>query len=629
MRHLVLCCALFILCGVAYATVELEEGVNQLQNWSFEKGVIGLCAEQIDGNDPVLRRCMVPPGMWEIEDDASGATGRIELDDREVYSGSFSMKMTPVTIDGTGWHLKVKQDNLSFEGGKKHTIKFWAKAETPRVVQLCLQMNHEPWDGWLWEDVNLTEDWQEFVIEVIPPVDNDQEHWLAFHYGQSLTTWWLDNVRYYRGAPDDEIKTETDINGERIDICSSYGPMPIELHVEGSRLKNANGEAVRLQGVNVASLEWNNTGDFQMLESLRVSIHNWNANAIRLPLSQDRWFGKAEGQNDDGRLYQMIVDEFVRYISGNGAYAILDLHWSNAGVWGEYIGQHYMPDMNSLEFWKSVCAIYANNPAVLFDLYNEPHDVSWDIWKFGGSVTEPQGLSYESPGMQGLLDVVRSAGAENIVIIGGLDWGYNLRGIPEYKLDDPHGNVMYSTHIYPWKGHEEDWDECIGHVLGEYPILVGEVGSEPGAWSPYPDYDPYTWSDEVLSYIQRHELNWTAWDFHPYAGPSLIEDWKYNPTSYWGDFVKRALESAPRINHTSGSWDINRDGKIDIYDLILVAQYFGEDIAIPLYPNADVNCDGTVDLLDIILVAQHFGEVYSSTAPSKAMCPVSSMNWQR
>ena len=93
MGHLVLCCALFILCGVAYATVELEEGVNQLQNWSFEKGFVGLCAEQIDGDDPVLRRCMVPSGIWEIEDDAPGATGRIELDDREAYSGSFSLKM--------------------------------------------------------------------------------------------------------------------------------------------------------------------------------------------------------------------------------------------------------------------------------------------------------------------------------------------------------------------------------------------------------------------------------------------------------------------------------------------------------------------------------------------------------
>lgn len=610
MKRVVLCCVLSILCGVVYAAVELEEGVNQLQNWGFEQGILGLCVEQMSGDDPVLRRCIIP-GMWEIEDYTPGSTGRAELDDEEVYSGNFSLKITIAAIDGIVWHFKIRQDRLSFEGGKKHTIKFWAKAEASRVIQVCLQMDYEPWEGWLWKDVSLTENWQEFVIEVMtPPEDNYQEHWLAFHCGQSLHTWWLDNVRYYRGAPNDEKEAEPDVDGERIDIYSPDGSMPAELHVEGSRLRNANGEAVRLQGVNVASLEWMNTGDTQMLESLRVAIHGWNANAIRLPLSQDRWFGKAEGQNDDGRLYQMIVDEFVRYISENGAYVILDLHWSNAGIWGEYIGGHYMPDMNSIEFWKGVCAIYANNPAVLFDLYNEPHDVSWDIWKSGGWVTEPEGLSYESPGMQGLLNVVRSMGARNVIVAGGLDWGYDLRGIPQYELDDSHGNVMYSTHIYPWKGKEEDWNENIGHVIDKYPILVGEVGSEPGVWSPYPDYDPYIWSDEILSYIQKHELNWTAWDFHPYAGPSLIEDWKYTPTPYWGAFVKRALKDVPYIGDAVPPWDVNMDGRVDILDLILVARHFGEDIVVPLHPNPDVDGDGTVNLLDIILVAKHFGEAH-------------------
>jgi len=419
-------------------------------------------------------------------------------------------------------------------------------------------------------------------------------------------------VRYYRGAPNDEKAAEADINGERVDICPSSGSVPAELHVEGSKLRNTSGEVIRLQGVNVASLEWTNTGDIQMLESLRVAIHDWNVNVIRLPLSQDRWFGKAEGQNDDGRLYQMIVDAFVRYIAGNGVYVILDLHWSNAGVWGDHIGQHYMPDMNSVEFWKSVCAIYANNPAVLFDLYNEPHDVSWDIWKSGGWVTEPQGLSYESPGMQGLLNVVRSMGARNTIIAGGLVWGTDLRGIPHYELDDPHGNVMYSTHIYPWHGKEEDWNEYIGHVIDKYPILVGEFASEipnqytASFWSPDADYDPYIWSDEILSYIQKHELNWTAWDFHPYAGPCLIEDWTYNPTPYWGAFVKRALESVPHMDVVSRPWDVNGDGRTDMLDIMLVARHFEEDMVISSYPNPDVNCDGTVDILDIILVAKHF-----------------------
>ena len=36
MKRILLCYALFIFCGVVYAAVELEEDVNQLQNWGFE-----------------------------------------------------------------------------------------------------------------------------------------------------------------------------------------------------------------------------------------------------------------------------------------------------------------------------------------------------------------------------------------------------------------------------------------------------------------------------------------------------------------------------------------------------------------------------------------------------------------
>ena len=82
-----------------------------------------------------------------------------------------------------------------------------------------------------------------------------------------------------------------------------------------------------------------------------------------------------------------------------------------------------MPDRNSLAFWKEVAAAYKNHPAVIFDLYNEPHDVSWDVWRNGGKVTEkdegrPEASEFEAVGMQALLDAVRATGAKNVVIVG-------------------------------------------------------------------------------------------------------------------------------------------------------------------------------------------------------------------
>ena len=47
---------------------------------------------------------------------------------------------------------------------------------------------------------------------------------------------------------------------------------------------------------------------------------------------------------------------------------------------GQEHRQHVIPDENSLALWKGAVGIYKNHPAVLFDLYNEPHGASWDAW---------------------------------------------------------------------------------------------------------------------------------------------------------------------------------------------------------------------------------------------------------
>ena len=54
--------------------------------------------------------------------------------------------------------------------------------------------------------------------------------------------------------------------------------------------------------------------------------------------------------------------------------------------------------------------------------------------------------------------------------------------------------------------------------------------------------------------------------------------------------------------------DVNADGVVNILDLVLVAQHFGETPAEKQDPNPDVNADGTVNILDLVLVAQHFGK---------------------
>src|SRR5690242_15139300 len=87
--------------------------------------------------------------------------------------------------------------------------------------------------------------------------------------------------------------------------------LPLPLKVDKTHLVNSRNERVRLRGVNAASLEWTSDGEGHILETVRVAIRDWHANVIRLPLSQDRWFGKAPEQHDEGQAYRALVKQVV------------------------------------------------------------------------------------------------------------------------------------------------------------------------------------------------------------------------------------------------------------------------------------------------------------------------------
>lgn len=320
---------------------------------------------------------------------------------------------------------------------------------------------------------------------------------------------------------------------------------PLELHVEGNRLYDSAGKMVWLQGVNAGGME-TLPADTQPVKSAVVAVDEWKANAVRLPVKEHFWFGRDPMVKDGGQEYRDRVDQIITLVANRGAYLILDLHRFRA------------PKPEHAEFWKDAAERYKNHPAVLFDIFNEPHDTSWEVWRNGGFVGEKTGTDesafltaeekaknkgFESIGMQGLVEAVRGTGAKNIIVAAGLFWSNDLTGITNgYALDDMGGHgIMYSWHVYNW---HTDWKGKLAGVPDKYPILVGEVGADVKKMDFIPQEaqeDPATWVPDMLGYIQKHQLNWTGWCLHPRATPVMISDWNYTPTPYWGAPAKEAL----------------------------------------------------------------------------------------
>ena len=327
---------------------------------------------------------------------------------------------------------------------------------------------------------------------------------------------------------------------------------------------------VRLKGVDIPGLEYNNTGDGpsgapnKPLAVAQEAVNNWSCNFVRLTLNQDRWLGTACGTNVAN--YQALVQGVVDWCNTHNAYVLLDLHWNDLGSAGGGNvctgGQHDMPDDNSLLFWQSVASMpgLANNPAVFFDLYNEPGGATgssalsdsaagWGLWRNGGTVpAAADGAAYHTPGMQALLMAIRAAGANNMVWAGGQDWAFRLGGIVSHAAaltDTASGaGVVYATHIYPWKNGSCTSSACFDTavppaVLSAYPVMVTEFGPNSG--------DPDGFVAPLIDWINLHNLSYCAWSMNPGTAPCLIGDWPtFSPTSYFGTpFLNELLSTNP------------------------------------------------------------------------------------
>lgn len=334
---------------------------------------------------------------------------------------------------------------------------------------------------------------------------------------------------------------------------------------------------VQLVGLNVDSFEFSETG-WQMARTMMEAMDNWHANIIRLPVHSKYWW--TEG-------YKERVNDIIKMASDRGKYVVLDLHKY------EYI------DEESLNFWKEAAEIYKNNPTVLFGILNEPHTISWKEWRDGGIKTGEDGTKTTMYGHQYVVEMIRDLGAKNIIVAGGLDWGYDLRGIvgeaegdpTVYALSDYGSNgdrsktgygIMYDTHIYPWKGRTADWDKNIGTARKKYPLLCGENGWDQGTieaieGAQYPEtsekYYPI-WCPEFFDFVNDVEtygayLNWTGWCFHPGSSPRIIAesekrdnyDYSYLPTDYWGVYVKEEMDKVFGENLLSGRRIVEASGE--------------------------------------------------------------------
>lgn len=294
------------------------------------------------------------------------------------------------------------------------------------------------------------------------------------------------------------------------------------LSTSGRFIVNEQGNPVILRGVNISSLSWGYHDWFP--EAIKIAVANWGANVIRTRVYQDDYFANPE------EFFALMEEVIIGPARKAGAYIILN----------PWIGNNEsLPNEKTITFWQEIARHYQNDPAIIYDVLAEPHDVTrTKVWQAN----------------QKIIETIRRVHPKSLIMVTGTGWGREINSYLNNPL--PYENIVYRTNPYNKAG---EFEAIFGQIARFYPVFIGEFGADG-----YPPMSQESVS-ELLTLADRLSLGWTAWNFHSVGCPCLLSDYQTYQTSAYGQIVKNALSLPPTIDQDELEIKYTTDKKLIIY----------------------------------------------------------------
>jgi aryl-phospho-beta-D-glucosidase BglC (GH1 family) len=394
--------------------------------------------------------------------------------------------------------------------------------------------------------------------------------------------------------------------GQAVTATATPTPVALAVSVMGHQLINGSGNVIQLRGVNLSGMEFtaiqgwdpsDPTGG-QMGQALGpnwTALNSWKPNAVRIPLNEASWLGLTctdingfSRNTDPGANYRQTLANLVQAANNAGLYVILDLHWAAPGnVCPVQQGQMADAD-HSLNFWTSIANTYKNNPAVLFELFNEPffdNDFEGNAWTYmtfgaGGSFTGIQESGNGDPlwwedvqtnwniaSYQAIITTIRNTGATNVLLVGTMHYSQDFSDWLADMPTDPLNQMAATWHPYPNYGTTwgtpaytqpnyapQVFTEVQNILAAGIPVVVTETGDQNSAGTGigtgcalpanYSLCAPFLTT--MIQFVDQYGismLGWT-WDVWSYSSNVLIRDDDGTPTDGYGQVFKSWL-----VNH--------------------------------------------------------------------------------
>ena len=287
------------------------------------------------------------------------------------------------------------------------------------------------------------------------------------------------------------------------------------LSVKGTSLVNKDGREVVLRGV---SFGWHNWWPrFYDENTVTWLKEDWKCCVLRAAIGvepDDSPGGYIKNPTFALNCLYAVIDAAIK----NDMYVIVDWH------------SHSIKQEEAKAFFKLIAEKYKDYPNIIYEIFNEPANLSWSSIK---------------PYSEAVIETIRSIDKKNIILVGTPTWSQDV----DVAANNPitgYNNLMYVLHFYAASHTQYLRNKADVALQKGLPIIVSEcAGMEASGDGPINKQEWKNW----LQWMGDNNISWLAWSVSDKNetcsmiknASSPVSGWKDSDLKEWGQIVREEL----------------------------------------------------------------------------------------
>lgn len=260
-------------------------------------------------------------------------------------------------------------------------------------------------------------------------------------------------------------------------VSSAFAQKPVkkwgQLQVISTQLCDQYGRPVVLRGV---SFGWHNIWPrFYNKGAVKTLVNDWHASVIRAAMGikiEDNYL-------ENPSFAKECIENVVKAAIKNDVYVIMDWH------------AHETYTKEAKEWFGYFAKKYGKYPHIIYEIFNEPVDQSWDSLK-----------DYARE----VITEIRKYDPDNVVLVGCPHWDQDIDVVAAAPLTG-FDNIMYTVHFYA-ATHGSYLRNKMVEAHKTLPIFVSEcAGMEASGNGPLNEEEWQKWTDVM----EQERISWVNW----------------------------------------------------------------------------------------------------------------------